>query len=124
MIGEYLNQLRSSCMARRIPLISLESQTILQEILEKYQPKNCLEIGSAVGYSGLFIASTIQQRGGSLTSFEVAYPAYLEAQYHTRQCQQTNVKRYPFDLTKIEDTSHILPKQCDFVFIDAQKNQY
>lgn len=124
MIGDYLIQLRTSCTDRRIPLISIESQNILQEILEKYQPKNCLEIGSAVGYSGIFMANLIQKRGGSLTTFEVAYPAYLEAQYHARQCNLTNVKWYPFDLTKIEDTSHILPKQCDFVFIDAQKSQY
>ena len=64
------------------------------------------------GYSGIFIAKTIAEWGGNLTSFEVAYPSYLEAQYHARQCQITNVKRYPFDLTKIEDTSNILPKQC------------
>lgn len=124
MIDNYLTTLRASCQQRKVPLISPESQNILLKILTTYQPKNCLEIGSAIGYSGIFIAKTIAEWGGNLTSFEVAYPSYLEAQYHARQCQITNVKRYPFDLTKIEDTSNILPKQCDFVFIDAQKNQY
>jgi caffeoyl-coA O-methyltransferase len=124
MIDNYLTTLRASCQQRKVPLISPESQNILLKILTTYQPKNCLEIGSAIGYSGIFIAKTIAEWGGNLASFEVAYPSYLEAQYHARQCQITNVKRYPFDLSKIEDTSNILPKQCDFVFIDAQKNQY
>ena len=124
MIDNYLVTLRASCQQRKVPLISPESQSILLKILTTYKPKTCLEIGSAIGYSGIFIANTIKQWWGNLTSFEVAYPSYLEAQYHARQTKTTNVKRYPFDLTKIEDTSNILPKQCDFVFIDAQKSQY
>ena len=124
MIDNYLTTLRASCQQRRVPLISPESQSILLKILTTYKPQTCLEIGSAIGYSGIFIANTIKQWWGNLTSFEVAYPSYLEAQYHARQTKTANVKRYPFDLTKIEDTSNILPKQCDFVFIDAQKSQY
>ena len=124
MIDNYLTTLRASCQQRRVPLISPESQSILLKILTTYKPKTCLEIGSAIGYSGIFIANTIKQWWGNLTSFEVAYPSYLEAQYHACQTKTTNVKRYPFDITKIEDTSNILPKQCDFVFIDAQKSQY
>lgn len=85
MMTEFFAQLRASCTQRKIPLISPESQSILQSLLEKYQPKVCLEIGAAVGYSSMFIAHTIKQRGGTLTSFEVAYPSYLEAQYYIRQ---------------------------------------
>jgi hypothetical protein len=48
MLSEFLTQLRASCVARRIPLISPESEVILRKYLEEYQPKTCLEIGSAV----------------------------------------------------------------------------
>jgi predicted O-methyltransferase YrrM len=48
MLSEFLTQLRASCVARRIPLISPESEVILRKYLEENQPKICLEIGSAV----------------------------------------------------------------------------
>jgi pyrrolidone-carboxylate peptidase len=48
MLNEFLTQLRAYCVARHIPLISKESESILRNTLEKNQPKTCLEIGSAV----------------------------------------------------------------------------
>ena len=61
MLSEFLTQLRASCVARRIPLISPESEVILRKYLEENQPKTCLEIGAAVWYSSIVIASTIQK---------------------------------------------------------------
>ena len=124
MLNEFLTQLRASCVARRIPLISTESEEILRKILEERKPKTCLEIGSAVGYSSIVIASTIAKRWGHLTTFEVAYPAYLEAQRNISSAQCWNITLYPFDITKSETTVNVLPLNCDFVFVDAQKSQY
>ena len=124
MLSEFLTQLRASCVARRIPLISPESEVILRKYLEEHQPKICLEIGAAVWYSSIVIASTIQKRWGHLTTFEVAYPAYLEAQRNMTAAKCWNITLYPFDITKSETTANVLPLHCDFVFIDAQKNQY
>lgn len=124
MLDEFLTQLRASCVARRIPLISVESEAILRKTLDERKPKVCLEIGSAVWYSSIVIASTIQKRGGHLTTFEVAYPAYLEAQRNISTAQCWNITLYPFDITKSETTVNVLPLNCDFVFVDAQKSQY
>ena len=124
MLNEFLTQLRAYCVARHIPLISKESESILRNTLEKNQPKTCLEIGSAVWYSSIVIASTIQKRWWHLTTFEVAYPSYLEAQRNINQAKCRNTTLYPFDITKSETTANVLPLHCDFVFIDAQKNQY
>ena len=124
MLNEFLTQLRASCEARHIPLISPESELHIRKLLQKYQPKTCLEIGSAVGYSSIVIASTIAEWWGQLTSFEVAYPAYLEAQRNIHQAKCWNTTLYPFDITKSETTASVLPVHCDFVFIDAQKSQY
>lgn len=124
MLHEFLTQLRASCEARHIPLISRESEIILCKQLKEQQPKTCLEIGSAVGYSSIVIASTIQKRWGQLTSFEVAYPSYLEAQRNIHQSKIWNITLYPFDITKLDGVKDFLGKSYDFVFIDAQKSQY
>ena len=54
----------------------------------------------------------------------MAYPSYLEAQYNIHQTKLTNITLYSFDITKLQSSRAILPKQSDFVFIDAQKSQY
>lgn len=61
MLNEFLTQLRASCEARHIPLISPESELHIRKLLQKHQPKTCLEIGSAVGYSSIVIASMIAE---------------------------------------------------------------
>jgi predicted O-methyltransferase YrrM len=35
-----------------------------------------------------------------------------------------NITLYPFDITKSETIANVLPLNCDFVFVDAQKSQY
>lgn len=124
MIDNYFDQLRTSCERRKIPLISPETQSILLAILTEFQPKKCVEIGSAVGYSSLIIAKKIAAWEGQLTSFEVAYPAYLEAQSNSLQVNAHNITFYPFDITRSLPLAKLLPSRCDFVFIDAQKNSY
>lgn len=69
---------RQKCEQRRIPIISSNTEDFLCGILEKYEPKICLEIGSAVAYSTCFMAKKISNRNGKIYSFERSYPAYLE----------------------------------------------
>jgi predicted O-methyltransferase YrrM len=40
----FLSQLRASCEARHIPLISPETQEFLEQLLAKKRPRNVLEI--------------------------------------------------------------------------------
>ena len=79
MLQQFLSDLRKSCEDRHIPLISVQTQDFLISWLERNQPKRVLEIWSAVWFSSIIISKTIQQRWGTLTSFEISYPAYLEA---------------------------------------------
>lgn len=56
-----LSELRIDCEQRNIPIISVETEILLKKILIKHKPKYCLEIGSAVGYSTMFISSIIKE---------------------------------------------------------------
>ena len=120
----FLDTLRSHCEARKVPLISIETERYLIEYLHRTKPKQCVEIGAALGYSSIVIANEIHARWGQLTSFEVAYPSYLEALQHLQQAKIVNVNLFPFDITKHLNIQSLLPVPVDFVFIDGQKNQY
>ena len=118
-----LSHLRSLCEERKIPLISQATENFLWEILQKYRPKVCVEIGGAVGYSAIFTAGLVRQRWGEVTSFEVSYPAYLEWLMHVRESWLWNITSYPWDVRQWP-IKKLLPKKADFVFIDGQKSQY
>jgi len=119
----YLKNLRQNAESRRVPIISLQTEVFLKEQLLRYKPKYCLEIGSAIGYSTIFVASLMKERNGQVYSFEVSYPAYIEALMHIKEVDLHNITLYPFDITT-SDVRKFVPRKCDFFFIDGQKNQY
>ena len=118
-----LSDLRKSCEDRHIPLISVQTQDFLISWLERHQPKRVLEIWSAVWYSSIVISQTISKRWGTLTSFEISYPAYLEALKNIEKAEINNVVLYPFDINEIS-LEKFFSQKFDAAFIDAQKSQY
>lgn len=123
MLEQYLSDLRKSCQDRHIPLISIQTQDFLVSWLTRHQPKRVLEIWSAVWYSSIVISQTISKRWGTLTSFEISYPAYLEALKNIEKSEINNVVLYPFDINEIS-LEKIFWEKFDAAFIDAQKSQY
>ena len=123
MLQKYLSDLRKSCEDRHIPLISVQTQDFLVEWLERNQPKRVLEIWSAVWFSSIVIWRTISERWGTLTSFEISYPAYLEALKNIENAEVNNVVLYPFDINEIV-LEKFFSQKFDAAFIDAQKSQY
>lgn len=121
------SELKKSCIDRDIPIISRETEALLWDLLKQKKPKVCLEIGSAVWYSSIFIANTIKKWGGVLYSFEISYAAYLEGiqniWYFSDVYNLENLIVYPFDFMKV-DIKKFIPNTVDFVFIDWQKSQY
>ena len=118
-----LSGLRNSCTNRFIPIISIETENFLWNHLKQYKPKFCLEIGSAVWYSSIFIANTIKEWWWVLYSFEVSYPAYMEGIQNIWKYGLKNLIVYPFDFLQI-DPMKLISHSIDFAFIDWQKNQY
>lgn len=119
-----LKELRIACKHRNIPIISVATEQFLAKILKKYKPKVCLEIGGAVGYSGIFMAEIIKQRWGKLYSFEISYPGYREWQYNAVKSQTHNLVSYPFNILQVAGEKLIIQNPVDFVFVDAQKAEY
>jgi len=118
-----MQNFRANCTQRNIPIISPATEEFLKKLLMDTKPKTVLELGSAVWYSTTFLASQIKKQNGIIYSFEISYPAYLEALNNFKKHEISNVKLYPFNINNI-DFRNFLPNEIDFIFIDAQKNQY
>ncbi len=114
---------RENCMERKVPIISQATEKFVKQILNSQKPDLCLEIGSAVWYSGIFMSKILKQRDGKLYSMEVSYAAYLEALANRKLWNARNVSFSPFDILEL-DLSKLFKKSFDFIFIDWHKRNY
>lgn len=112
-----LSFLKAYALEKRIPIITDEALALIQETIIKHQVKNVLEIGTAIGYSALAIASF----GCHVDTFERDEFMIEEAKRHfDRYDENHQITLYPFDALTYE-----LPeKTYDLIFIDAAKSQY
>ena len=62
-----IEKIYKSAKVYGIPVIKTESHKLLSALVKKYKPKHVLEIGTAVGYSGITILSTTD---GDLVTIE------------------------------------------------------
>jgi len=102
--------------------ISRKSAEFLSILAKLAKTKNVLEVGTANGYSALWLAEAVKQNGGKITTVEIdpvvveeAKKNFFEAGLH----QSIEVK--------IGDARKVikeLPGSFDFLFLDAVPSQY
>ena len=118
------NTLRVFAQQYNVPCISSATEHYLIQYLMKYKPLHCLEIGSAIGYSTFVIASYLQKRNGSLTSFEISHPSYMMACHQLFKWEIFNTKLYHSNFLQTPLEKLIKKTSLDFVFIDGAKREY
>jgi caffeoyl-CoA O-methyltransferase len=109
-----------------IPIISYEVAEYLKFILKNGNIKNVLEIGTAVGYSGIIIAGEIKKHNGTLYTIEINEDRYKEAISNFEKFNITNVKAIYGDA--LEEIKKIKLEKSedkfDLIFFDASKSHY
>jgi predicted O-methyltransferase YrrM len=66
-----LAEVDAECRRRSIPMIGPDKAVRLVELIRDSKPELAVEVGTAIGYSGLWIADTLRQLGkGRLVTFE------------------------------------------------------
>lgn len=120
-IDKDLVQLEQWAIKNNIPIIAKEVSEYLKFVLKSYNIKDVLEIGTAVGYSGIIIAKEIVQNNGKLYTIEIDKERYDKSLENFEKFQIKNVISIHGDalaeISKIENT-------FDLVFIDASKGHY
>ncbi len=119
-----LSRLRLYAQANKVPVIKPEVERILLDFLNRTKPINVVEIWTAIWYSSLVIANAISDWWGTLTTFEVSYPSYMEALENFNNFQQYNITAYNIDPLQINLKKIFTKKRIDFLFIDAVMKFY
>lgn len=118
---ENLKELVDYAETNRVPIVSQDVARFIELLLKIINPKNILEIGSAIGYSSLIMSKASD--ANILT---------IEKDEETFKVLKENLKKYDTD-NKIkainDDAINALKsmdkeEKFDFCFIDANKSQY
>lgn len=119
-LTEDLGQLRKASEEALIPIILIDTETYLMNLLRMKKPARILEIGTAVGYSACCMAHVLPEC--KITSIEVSEKS--------AEVARENIRRLGYE-SQIEvlcgpaqDLLDNLTPYYDFVFIDAAKSHY
>jgi predicted O-methyltransferase YrrM len=112
-----LDGLKKIAEDNHVPIINDQGLLFLKQAIIQYDIKNVLEIGSAIGYSALAMASY----GCYVDTIERDLDMIEKAKFHIDLFDHEHkVKLIPFDAL-----SYTGPlKTYDMIFIDAAKSQY
>lgn len=122
--NEIIHEIKNESLEQKVPIITDEVLNYMIFTARNIKARNILEIGTATGYSGLFLAQIANENGGFLITMEIDEIRYGKA--------VENFKKLGlFEKNKmiLGDALEEIPKlnknvKYDFIFIDASKGQY
>ena len=119
--GELIEQIAETAVKNRVPIIRRETAALLKTMVTLVSPARILEVGTAVGYSALLMASVMPENC-RITTIEKYEKRITEAKENFRLAGMEE------KITLLEgDAGEILAGlsgSFDFIFMDAAKGQY
>ena len=116
-----LAEIEKKALAEQVPIVSLEVARLLSFLVSSQRSQRILEVGTAVGYSTLWLAySAGEQSSVTTIDWNLSRAEEAEANF-----QQAGVA-HRVQLLK-GDARAIIPSLTgtfDFIFLDAMKNHY
>ncbi len=117
----FLNQLEQYAIKTNVPVIRPQMQSFLKLLLAMKQPKQILEVGTAIGFSALLM-SEYAPTGCKVTTIEKYEKRIPLARENFRKAGKEK------DITLLEGDALEILKNLDgvydFIFMDAAKGQY
>lgn len=118
--NEFLEQLRKEALSSGVPIVRTETEALLSFFTTLISPKNVLEVGTAIGYSGISMLS--ESADFHLTTIENYEPRIAEAKKNFKAAGvESRVTFLTGDAGEILKT---LDGPYEMIFMDAAKAQY
>ena len=117
----FLENLERTAKQDRVPIIRREMQSFLKVFLKMKQPKRILEVGTAVGFSAVFMAQYGEADAEITTieNYEKRIP--IARENFEKSGFADRITLIPGDAAEVLKT---LDGPYDFIFMDAAKGQY
>lgn len=119
--GVLCDEIARQAVADYVPIIKKETGALLKTLIAAKQPKAILEVGTAVGYSALLMAS-VMGADCNITTIEKYEPRIPIAKENFRRAgMEDRIRLLEGDA---EEILNRLEGTYDFIFMDAAKGQY
>ena len=121
---EYLTEIEAVARTNNVPVIGRATGDLLRYSLQSGNVKRVLEIGTAVGFSALFMRECLPE-DGTITTIEKIEARYSQAESNFKKYD----KNHQITLLKEEAADAIVRlkeegKTYQLIFLDAAKGQY
>lgn len=118
-----IDEVEKACLERGVPMVGRKKAERLAELVRRARPKLVVECGTAIGYSGLWIARELKKAGeGKLITLEISPERAREAQEYFRRAGLD-----AYITTKVGDAREAVKEiegPIDFLFLDCGYSNY
>ena len=123
---ERILAIENEAILNKVPIITRDVLKYMLFIARSEKSSNILEIGTATGYSGIFLAQVAAENKGNFTSIEIDENRYSEAVNNFKEMDLLNSKNSLILGDALEEIPKLydINKKYDFIFMDAAKGQY
>ncbi|MEG0794391.1 MAG: O-methyltransferase [Bacilli bacterium] len=117
---ENILEMEAYAQEKNVPIIEKKSIAFIMKYIKNNEIKNVLEIGSAIGYSAILMASS--SKDVQITTIERDEVRYMECLKNVKKCaMEKKINVVYQDALELNLTEGVL---YDLIFIDAAKGQY
>src|SRR5262245_4783218 len=122
-LPDVVAEVDAECRKRSIPMLGPEKASRLAELILEIRPQLVVEVGTAIGYSGLWIADVLRQLGqGRLLTFEQDSARAEEAGRNFRRAEVARwITQYVGDAREQVREVH---GPIDLLFLDGGFSNY
>lgn len=123
-LPEFLRQLEKKALSEYVPIIKKPTQSLLRFLIQNNKPDSILEVGTAVGFSSIFMSQFIKDEA-HITTIEKMEERILQAKENRKKAGKENqITILEGDAADILKSLRQQEKMYDMIFMDAAKGQY
>ncbi|MBQ8084660.1 MAG: O-methyltransferase [Lachnospiraceae bacterium] len=116
-----LGDIEREALEDEVPIVRMETRSFIRTLLSIKKPMKVLEVGTAVGFSAIYMSMFIPE-GGHITTIENWAPRVVKARANFERTDTGDkITLIEGDATEV---LHDLNEKFDLIFMDAAKGQY
>lgn len=121
---EYVKMLEKEALAAKVPIIRRGTRDVLRYLLRTEKPLRVLEVGTAIGYSALFMKSCLPLKSHIWTIEKVEMRLVETKKNLAHYDKEGIITLLEGDATEVLHQLAEKEEEFDFIFMDAAKGQY
>lgn len=123
-LPDYINNLEKEALRDEVPVIRRGTRDLLRYLLRIKRPERVLEVGTAVGYSALFMKECLPEASRIVTIEKVEMRLVKARENLRKYDKERNIRLVEGDACEVLKRMAKEEQKYDFIFMDAAKGQY